>query len=193
MVALALAVVVAAACVWLSAKRLALVTLIERGAVASDGLDRASRERLFAKLPPDGPLARTAAEVLSAPSHQAAVATLNEALGDVARELDVSREVPKSATRVALACGALLALVELGRRLPDDGASALAGALPPMAAGAVGAAICLILARSAEQRGRRARDGWDRLGRILERLLAESDNVGGRGIHRPVDPEATPD
>lgn len=193
MVALALAVVVVAACVSLSAKRLALVSRIEREAVASDGLERASRDRLFAKLPPGGALARTATEVLAAPSRAAAVAALNEALGDVARELDVSREVPKSATRVTLASGALLALVELGRRLPDGAASAMAGALPPVAAGVVGAAICWSLARVAEQRGRRARDGWDRLGRILERLLTESDNVGDRAIHRPVDPEATSD
>ncbi|MCC6666754.1 MAG: hypothetical protein IT375_23585 [Polyangiaceae bacterium] len=190
MIALVVSVLVAAGCIGVSAKRLALVTAIEREAVLSDGLERASRERLLSKLPAESALGRAAREVLEAPSRPLAVASLNETLGDVARELDVSREVPKSATRVALASGALLGLIELGRRLPDDGAQALVGAAPSVAAGLVGMVACMLLARSAEQRGRRARDGWDRLGRILERLLSESDNVGQ---HQRVDPGRPPD
>lgn len=188
MIAFVLALLVSAACTWVSAKRLALVTRIERDAVASDGLERASRERLLAKLPPDGELARTAREVLDAPHRAARVAVLNEALGEVARELDVSREVPKSATRVALASGALSALVELGRRVPDEGAQALAAAAPAFSVGLVGAVACILLGRAAEERGRRARNGWDRLGRILERLIAESDNVGAPPAQQRVDP-----
>lgn len=193
MVALVLALLVSGACVWVSVKRLGLVTGIERDAVASEGLERAGRERLLAKLPSTGELGRVAREVLDAPGRAAAIASLNEALGDIARELDVSREVPKSATRVALASGGLLGLVELGRRLPAEGAASLAAAGPPFAVGVVGAFACVLLGRAAEDRGRRARDGWDRLGRILERLLAESDNVGRRGSEQRVDPEATPD
>ncbi|MCC6903744.1 MAG: hypothetical protein IT377_32550 [Polyangiaceae bacterium] len=194
MLALALSIIVAGACVWVSTKRLALVRRVAREAIHSDGLERAGQGRLLAKLPADGPLARTAREVLDAPSRAQAIATLNEALGDVARELDVSREVPKSATRVALASGALLGLVELGRRLPDgDGVAALAAAAPAVVVGGVGAVVCLISARSAEEHGRRARDGWDRLGRILERLLSESGNVGGGEAQQRVDPEAPAD
>lgn len=196
MIAGVLVLIVAGLCVWVSAKRVALVTGIERDAVASDGLERASRERLLAKLPADSALGATAREVLGAPHRAAGVASLNEALGDVARELDVSREVPKSAVRVALASGALLGLVELGRRLPDEGTVAMVGAAPPFSVGLVGAVVCIILGRVAEQRGRRARDGWDRLGRILERLLAESDNVGTPAppaADQRVDPERTPD
>ncbi len=193
MIAILLALLVSAACIRVSAKRLALVTRIERDAVASDGLERASRERLLAKLPPDGQLARVAREALEAPGRAAAVASLNEALGDVARELEVSREIPKSATRVALAAEALVGLVELGRRLPEEGPMALVSAGPPFAVGLVGAVACILLGRSADERGRRARNGWDRLGRILERLLGESDNVGGGAVQRRVDPETTPD
>ena len=170
-----------------TAKRLSSVSSLEREASPSDGLERASRERVLGKLGEATKLGSVVREVLGAPSRPAAVARLNEALGDVARELDVGAEVPRTATRVALASAMLFGLVELARRLPEGGAAGMPWALAALAAGISSAAVCLLLGRSAQARARRARDGWDRLSRILTRLLDGSGDVGGT---HPVDPAA---
>ncbi|MBK7586553.1 MAG: hypothetical protein IPI67_40990 [Myxococcales bacterium] len=193
MISVFLVVVVAGLCVRLSVRRWASVARVEREAILSDGLERANRERLLAKLSEDSALGRTAREVLACPSRPAAVATLNETLGEIARELDVSREVPQSAARVSLAWGMLVALVELARRLPDEGAAAAGTALPAAAVGIAGSIVCTLIGRSAAEKARRSRDGWDRLGRILERQLTESDNVGERSGSQRVDPSPTAD
>jgi len=170
---------VGALCVLFTVRRLKRVTELEQPALPALALEHPGRERLLDKLPVGNPLGDVAREVLAQPSRRAAVATLNEALGDVARELDVSAEVPRSATRVALASGGLFGLVELARRLPDEGVSGAGTALVAFGGGGVAAVICLILARSARERAFRCRNGWDRLGRALERLLPEeSQDVG---------------
>jgi hypothetical protein len=175
----ALAWLVATACVVASVRRLGVVSALARDSAVADGIERASRERLLAKLPGDNPLGRTAREVLDAPSGRAAIAQLNEALSDVARELDLGGEIPKSASRVALASGALAGIVELARRIPVDGAGALGTAGVAFAAGIAGGFFCVIVGRSAEDRARRCRADWDRLSRSLERLLGGGADVGG--------------
>jgi len=190
--AVVLALVAAMLSVWSALRRLKSVARLAASAQASDGLERASRARVLQRLAPESPMGSLSREVLEAPSERAAIATLNEALGDVARELDVGREVPKSATRVALATGTLLALIEIGRLLPQGAARALPTAGGSFAVGLVGASLCLLIARGADDRARSARDGWDRLGRTLERLLRESHNVG-RAEGDGVDPEAFAD
>jgi hypothetical protein len=181
-----LAWLVGALCVLFTLRRLRRVRELEEPALPALALEQPGRERLLAKLPAGSPLGDVAREVLEQPSRRAAVAVLNEALGDVARELDVSAEVPKSATRVALAAGGFFGLIELARRLPDEGVSGAGTALGAFGGGVVAAMICLALARSARERAFRCRNGWDRLSRALERLLPdESQDVGAeknRGI-----------
>jgi len=177
--------IVGALCVLATLLRLRRVAELERPALAALALEQPGRERLLAKLAEGNPLGDVAREVLAAPSKRAGIAVLNEALGDVARELDVSAEVPRSATRVALASGGLLGLVELARRLPDEGVQGLGTALAAAAGGGVAALVCLSLGRVARQRAFRCRNGWDRLSRSLDRLLSESEDVGVEGAHAP--------
>lgn len=158
-------------CVVVALRRLRVVGAIEREAIACEGLERASRERVLAKLDESSAQGRAAREVLEAPSRPAAIARLNEALGEVVREIDIGAEVPRSATRVALASGGLTGLLELARRLPAEGAASLPWALAAFSAGIVCAGVCLVLGQRAETGARRARDGWDRLSRILARLV----------------------
>jgi hypothetical protein len=119
-------------------------------------------------------MGRVFREALGAPTHSASVALLNEALGEVETELDVGREVPRSAGRITLAAGGFFALIALARGLPASGVDAVLPALVTFAGGGICAFVCATLARAASKPATLTRERWNALTRAIERLYQDS-------------------
>lgn len=117
-------------------------------------------------------------EVLEAPSREYGVAMINEQLSDVRRELDMGADVPRAATRVALAAGTALSVLEIARGLPHE--LVMAWVIIPFAIGAVAALACAQLGRSAERGAVHHREAWNGLRSRLTELLppGEPGSVG---------------
>jgi hypothetical protein len=113
---------------------------------------------------------------------EAAIATLNEHLGDIARALAVGHGIPRSAGRVALASGTLAAVLELVASVSARGGAAWATALAEFLAGAVGAAVAFELDRQSLVRADRVRAAWDEVAAIFAGRLGQGK--GGRGSLR---------
>jgi hypothetical protein len=142
---------------------------------------RARAELAAAELVGPQAAARLVSDVLDAPTRKHSVAELNERLSDAAREIDVGREVPRSAARVALASGTLLAVIELVRTLPEGQAS-VKWALVAFSCGLASAMGTRYAGRLADSRAEQLREAWNELARMLTRLLPpEPGDERGRG------------
>jgi hypothetical protein len=111
---------------------------------------------------------------------QAPLARLDEHLADVARELDVGSDVPRSAARIALFSGTALAVASFAREVgAGHVADAALGPLIAFSAGVIGGVGALLAGGVAERRAARLRAAYDELSARLERLVstAISDDV----------------
>ena len=123
-------------------------------------------------------------EALGAPTRLASVAALNEALSDIDTELDVGRDVPKGAGRIALAAGGFFGLVDLARGLPNEGVDAVLPAVVTFAGGAICALVCASLARTATQAGRLTKERWTALSQAIERLVSADKSTDLERVDR---------
>lgn len=105
------------------------------------------------------------AEELQGASDALIVARWNEEIGDVARLVEVTRDVPRAAARIALFSGGSLALFELARQL--SGNVRLEPAAAAISAGFVGYFACSAIGRRAKARGDELRESWNRAARRL--------------------------
>ena len=120
-------------------------------------------------------------DVLATKTPAEALARLDEHLADVARDLDVGSDVPRSAARVALASGTALALVSLAHEMSAGHmAQAAAGPLIAFGAGAIGCVGSLLAGSAAERRAARLRAAYDELSARLERLVSSAVSDDGR-------------
>jgi hypothetical protein len=123
--------------------------------------------------------------VLDAPSRAHALAELNELVSDAARLLGTDAAVPRSAARVALSAGTLLALVELARTLPG-GRVSVGWVLCAFACGTSSALAAQLMGRLADCRARQLREAWNAFAQALSRLMP----TGGQA-QRALAPERT--
>ncbi|MCA9629846.1 MAG: hypothetical protein KC766_19375 [Myxococcales bacterium] len=131
-----------------------------------DRMGHASLERLeLLREQLGGPARELLDGVLDAGSQRQVIAEINAVVGDLKYELVGAHDVAKSASRIALAGSALLAVLELIRFLRGTGSVALL--LTCVAAGLVGGLVCTALARSAQTRARGQLDAWNHITRRL--------------------------
>ena len=146
------------------------VASLRRATLADDGAAmRVAVRRLF---PPDADVDALEAALARSGARLAAVAALNDHLGDVDRTLRSSaRELPRSVARIALSTGALGAALEIGaaRAAPIG----LRGAIAALLVGALSAGVVLEVGRRARAAETLARAGWDEVSRIFSRRIAE--------------------
>lgn len=115
--------------------------------------------------------------VLDAPSREHAVAELNGWLSDAGHQLAEGAQVARSAGRVALATGVLLALIEVAHNLPSGETSA-ARAFASLGFGVMAALGTSVLGRLADSRAQAARQRWNQLVRVLTRRLPPEAGTG---------------
>jgi len=114
-------------------------------------------------------------DVLATKTPSEALARLDEHLADVARELDVGSDVPRSAARIALASGTALAVASLAREVAASHvAEAALGPLIAFSAGVIGGVGSLLAGGVAERRAARLRAAYDDLSGRLERLVSSA-------------------
>ena len=153
-----------------------LVTFLRRG-------DKPSEERLelaLRRAPAGTPPHDVIAAVLGCRSREHGIAELNEILTDFSGELAAGDHVPKSAARIALASGAVLAIVEVARKLPTPEGVSPQVPLVAFALGLAGAVISAALGRSADEVARRQKDAMNELVRLATRALPEAPPDGAR-------------
>jgi hypothetical protein len=176
---------VSAGAVAVSAKRLRTVTALLppdpgslRSAVRSGSRDAiaSSIRRLFSDEEARATLSQS---LFDGSAPDAAIATLNEHLGDIARVLAVGHGIPRSSGRVALASGTLAAVLELVASFSARAGVAWAPALWEFVAGAVGAAVAFELDRRSLARAERVRAAWDEVAAVFAGRLGQSG--GGKG------------
>jgi hypothetical protein len=109
--------------------------------------------------------------LLDGTSADAAVAALNEHLGDVARGLSVGSTVPRAMGRVALAAGTLAAVLQLGGSVSTAAGAEWAPAAWQFLAGCVGAGAAFEMDRRCGALSERVRRGWDEVAALCERWL----------------------
>jgi broad specificity polyphosphatase/5'/3'-nucleotidase SurE len=119
----------------------------------------------------------------------AAIAALNEHLGDVARALSLGRTIPRSCGRVALASGTLAAVLEVTASVSARIATAWAPALWEFAVGAAGAVAAFEIDRRSAAGADRVRAAWDQVATVfVNRLGPASASTGKRSASRGPDP-----
>jgi hypothetical protein len=145
------------------------VAPLRRAMLADDGAAiQVAVRRLF---PSDADVDALEAALARSDARLAAVAALNDHLGDVDRTLlSSARELPRSVARIALSTGALGAALEIGsaRAAPLG----LRGAIAALLLGAISAGVVLEVGRRARAAEGLARAGWDEVSRIFSRRLA---------------------
>jgi len=109
--------------------------------------------------------------LLGGSSKEEAVATLNEHLGDVARELSVGRTVPRAMGRVALAAGTLAGVLQVGSTVSSRAGVLWAPALWAFVAGCIGAGAAFELDRRCRDLSERVKAAWDEVAAVCERSL----------------------
>ena len=144
------------------------VAPLRRATLANDGAAiQVAVRRLF---PEDADVDALEAALVRSSARLAAVAALNDHLGEVDRTLRTSaRELPRSAARIALSTGALGAALSIGGARGAPGA--LGGAVTALLIGAISAGSVLEVGRRARGAEGRARAGWDEVSRILSRRI----------------------
>jgi hypothetical protein len=166
--------VVAGLCVWASAARAARLAALETETRAAEGIERASRERLHAKLPEESRLGGILRASLAAESPKHGLALLNEEISDIGRDLTVGADVPRAAARASVLAGGCIGIIELIRAMPDAtvGLPYAAGAL---VGGLFGAMVAAAFGRAAETSARRIRERSNELSRAVGRLLQDPE------------------
>jgi hypothetical protein len=162
--------VVAGLCVWASAARAARLAAFENETRAAEGIERASRERLQAKLPETTRLGGILRASLEADSAKHGLALLNEEIADIGRDLSVGADVPRAAARASVLAGGCLGIIELIRAMPDA-AVGLPYAAAALVGGLFGAMVAAAFGRAAETSARRIRDRSNALSRAVGHLL----------------------
>jgi len=147
------------------------VAPLRRATLTDDGASiQAAVRRLF---PPDTDIDALEAALGRSSARVAAVAELNDHLGEVDRTLRVSaRELPRSVARIAFMTGALGAALEIAAARGDPGG--LPGAITALVIGAVSAGAVLEAGRRARVAEERARSGWDEVSRIFSRRIGSA-------------------
>lgn len=166
-----LSLVIAAACLWVSARRLAELPRPGSGdaeRAAAELRRRPDRERVahvLALLPPESETAAVLQAVLEAPTREHAIAEINLQLSEVSRRLKVGAEVPRAAARIAMASGTVLALVRVATGYAET--AALVSAVTTFAIGLAAGLVCAQLGRLAGRRAVVYRETWNALGKRL--------------------------
>jgi len=162
--------VIASLCAWASASRARRLAALETETRELEGIERASRERLIARLPEASRFGALLRETLAAESRALGLALLNEEIAEIGRDLSVGAEVPRAAARVAVLAGGCVGIIELIRALPDASAG-LPRAAAAIVGGLLGAMVTGAFGRAAETSARRVRDRSNELSRAVGRLL----------------------
>lgn len=118
--------------------------------------------------------------LLDGSSTGAAVAVLNEYLGDVARELAVGRTVPRAMGRIALAAGTLAGVLQIGSTVSSPSGATWAPAVWAFVAGCLGAGAAFEMDRRCGALSERVRAGWDEVAALCERSFRPA-GAAGRG------------
>lgn len=184
MIATLVAVLIAGLCVAWSAQRLSQARRFDRDGAPEllAALRRGGREhaeRVASRHRDEWAAAEALAEVLAAPSHEYGVALINEHLSDVRRDLDMGAEVPRAASRIALAAGTALSVLEIARWLPRGGL-VTTWVFAPFVLGVAAALACVQLGRAAELHVAHHREAWNGLRSAFSELLP-AEGAGGPG------------
>jgi hypothetical protein len=133
---------------------------------------RTSRDRLRRAAAGDPGLAALVEAITSAPSRAAAIAELNDRTGELSRDLSVGAELPRSATRIAIATGTACAVIAIAGSIGSS--TAVVEATVAFSIGLGGALGSAAFGRLADARSARHRKDWAELRRVLERALPDS-------------------
>jgi len=117
--------------------------------------------------------------LLRGEAKEAAVAELNEQLGDVDRDLRRGGDVPRSAARIAMFAGVFGGIVELSRAVGTEFPD-YRGAISALGAGLVGALVSAELGRRTRDRVGDVRSEWDRVATLFARKVGPLDPEPGR-------------
>lgn len=109
--------------------------------------------------------------LLDGSSKEAAVAILNERLGDIARELAVGRTVPRAMGRVTLAAGTFAGVLQIGSTVSSPSGVLWAPAMWAFVAGCVGAGAAFEMDRRCGATSERVKVAWDEVAALCERSL----------------------
>ncbi|MCA9626364.1 MAG: hypothetical protein H6718_36810 [Polyangiaceae bacterium] len=171
MLSAALACVLATACIWAAVARNRKLNAVADGREFRDRLGHASVPRLaqLRDQVASGPGRDLLDAVLDARTPRQAVVEVNVVVGDLKYELRGAHEVAKSASRIALAGGGMLAVVQLIQFLRGGGTPTTA--LICLCAGVTGGLVCTGLAKSAQTRARAQLEAW---GHVTRRLAEVS-------------------
>jgi hypothetical protein len=182
LIAAALACSIALVCVGFAVRRWRALarnpTRTTASAGARSGRDRLER-RAVALLGADAGVQLVNA-VFEAPSRAHAVAELNERLSEAQATIEAGATVPRSAARVAVATGTLLALVQVARDLPT-GQNSLIWPLVAFGVGLAASGVCGQMGRLADCRAQALRRDWNDLSRALRQHLPAQDVARAEG------------
>lgn len=165
-----LAWVVAGFCMWASAARARRLAALEAETRGVEGIERASRERLFDKLPEESRFGGILRASLATDSRAHGLAVLNEEIADIGRDLAVGADIPRGAARASVLAGGCIGIIELIRAMPEA-AVGLPWAAAALVGGIFGAMVSSAFGRAAETSARRIRDRANELSRAVGRLL----------------------
>ena len=126
-------------------------------------------------------------EVLGAPPGPVAMATLDEALGDVGRGLSSALSGTRGWVRVCLAGGTFGGVIEALAALRGSAArgTGVTVALAAFATGVVGAGVVGAVSRSLSRDVEASRGAWDRLAAVLSRRAAAGPAQGQMALPGP--------
>lgn len=149
---------------------------------AGDALRALGRQRELASVRFDASRAgQLCREVLDPATSVAALGELRIALSEVARDAANARNVPRAASRIALALGTLMALLEFARALrAGDGIPV--SAVASFVGGFVASALAGWFGRQARARAAARERAWTELAAALARKLSPPQATG-RGPH----------
>ncbi len=176
MIAAALACSIACACLLLALRRWQALaqTAPSSTSSASQTDPRGRVERRAVALLGADVGAELVRAVLEAPTRAHAVAELNERLSEARASIEAGATVPRSAARVAVASGTLMALVEVARNLPS-GQGSMVWPLVAFGVGLVASVACGQMGRLADCRAQDLRHAWNELSRALRQHLPVND------------------
>ncbi len=119
-------------------------------------------------------------DVLAPETSAAALAELRIVLSEVARDSARARSIPRAASRIALALGTAMALVEFARGL-QGGAAIPLGGLASFAGGFIASTAAGLFGRRAAERASARERAWVELGAALARHLVDASGGGAHG------------
>lgn len=173
MLSAALACLLAVACIWASVRKSLRLNAVADGREFRDRMGHASvprLEQLRGQLD-SGPGRDLLDAVLDSQTAHQAVVEVNVVVGDLKYQLAGAHEVAKSASRIALAGGGMLAVVQLIDFLRGGGTPTMA--LVCLVAGIAAGLICTALAKSSQTRARAQLEAWGNVTRRLSEVSRE--------------------